>query len=332
MTDQHDGLCDPYGRRHTYLRISVTDRCNLRCTYCMPSQGIEKVPSSTLLSIEEIARLGQIFAGMGIRKIRITGGEPLVRRGLAELVRMLSQTQGIDTVSITTNGVLLCEFAKSLRNAGLSGLNVSLDTLRQDRFMQIARRPGLDDVLAGIDAALEAGFPSVKINMVVMRGVNDDELANFAELARHRPLHVRFIEFMPFTANDWEMERLLPYGQMIERLQKVYSLHRIDDANSESTAIHYAVDGWRGSIGFIASMTHSFCGKCNRLRLLSDGLLKSCLFRPPSVNLRDCLRNGLSDEEIREEIRCCVNAKSREHPPVEELANRATQLMARIGG
>ena len=255
------------------------------------------------------------------------------------MVRMLSQTQGIDTVSITTNGVLLCEFAKSLRNAGLSGLNVSLDTLRQDRFMQIARRPGLDDVLAGIDAALEAGFTSVKINMVVMRGVNDDELADFAELARHRPLHVRYIEFMPMGGcTVWTEDVFWPAEDILAKARELAELTpvKLPPDRHSGPARMFTIAGGKGRFGLITPLSSHFCGSCNRLRITPDGHLRTCLFSDKEYRLRPMLRHPrLGPEAVARVMRLALRKKPLGYRLLREQAGAGEAIhgmMSAIGG
>ncbi|MCG3199889.1 MAG: GTP 3',8-cyclase MoaA [Candidatus Omnitrophica bacterium] len=326
-------LVDRFGRVHTYLRVSVTDRCNLRCVYCMPSEGFEHVERDEILTYEEILRVVRLMAEIGIHKVRVTGGEPLVRKGLANLIAGIVATPGIETVAMTTNAVLLAEQAESLKRAGLSHLNISLDTLRADRFEAISRRANLREALAGIEAAIRSGFDPIKLNMVVMGGVNDDELLDFVELARHRPIQVRFLEFMPFKSNGWDQGTLVSYAEMRRRIEEQYDLIPlfIPDGPADVTK-EFAIPGFEGTIGFITSMTEDFCKDCNRIRLLADGSLKSCLFHPPEENLRAALRRGTSDDEVEGLIRRCVSAKLEKHEELEELIRLENNPMIAIGG
>ena len=267
-----NGLTDRFGRTHTYLRISVTDRCNLRCVYCMPAAGIITKPRDEILTFNEIERVAHLFARLGIEKIRLTGGEPLVRKNLPELVQRLARINGIRTVAMTTNGVLLKSHIKELKQAGLHSINVSLDTLRPERFERIALRSHYDDVLAGIEAALEEGFSPLKVNMVVMGGVNDDELLDFVELTKNRPINVRFIEFMPFKANQWAAGTFVPYVAMKASIDCHYELMpEPDNTRAGAAAKDFRIEGFTGSISFIPSMSDHFCDACNRLRLTADG-------------------------------------------------------------
>ena len=323
-------LIDRHGRKHTYLRISVTDRCNLRCTYCMPPQGIDWTPRPELLTEGEIVRLARIFVGMGIEKIRLTGGEPLSRRGIETIAARLSAL-GLRTLAMTTNGISLDRRAGILREAGVNSLTVSLDTLKRDRFKEITKRDHFQAVMAGIDASLAAGFAPVKINTVVMRGVNDDELLDFLDWAKDRPVNVRFIEYMPFRDNHWSKGELLPYAEMRRRIESRYSLiPLLTDASAVGK--DFKIGGYEGTVSFITSMTENFCGGCNRLRVTADGNIKSCLFHPAEKSLRDAMRDGALDEEIERLIMLAVDGKPAAHPPMEELLAVENRAMIEIGG
>ncbi|MDH3252372.1 MAG: GTP 3',8-cyclase MoaA [Ignavibacteria bacterium] len=324
-------LTDGFGRTHTYLRISVTDRCNLRCMYCMPAAGILAKPKADILTFQEIERVAELFARLGITKVRLTGGEPLVRRNLPELVRRLVRIAGIRTVAMTTNGVLLRSHIKDLRQAGLTKVNISLDTLLPERFERIAHRSHHGDVLAGIDAALEEGFAPLKINVVVIGGVNDDELPDFVELTRERPINVRFIEFMPFKANLWNAGTFVPYSKMRTSIEQRYELLP-DELLQGAVARDFRIAGFAGSVSFITSMSDHFCEGCNRLRLTADGSIKSCLFYSAGVNLRAALRGGASDEVLHDMIRSAVILKPRQHPGMDEIAKLGNHSMIEIGG
>ena len=338
-------LVDAFGRRHTYLRISVTDRCNLRCVYCQPDQSsrtrgsdawpqrIALQPREAVLTFDEIERVSRLFARLGITKIRITGGEPLVRRNISILIARLARIPGIETLGMTTNGVVLARHASRLKDAGLTHLNVSLDTLRPERFRQIALRAHLPDVLDGIEAALAAGFSPLKLNVVVMEEVNGDELLDFVEFVRCRPINVRFIEYMPFESNLWNTGSFLSFAEMSARIGARDELIPIDRPGETSpVAREFRIDGWRGTVGFIASMSEPFCNTCNRLRLRADGSLKSCLFHPAEVNLRQALRSGASDAMLEEMIRAAVQEKPAGHASVEELLVGGNRTMIEIGG
>ena len=323
---------DRFGRKHTALRISITERCNLRCRYCMPEEGVDLSPRSDLLTFEEIERLARLFVCGGVDKIRLTGGEPLVRKHVEDLVEMLGRLPGLDTLALTTNGMLLPRKLPRLRAAGLDAINISLDTLVPEKFETITRRGGLEDVLQAIEMAMAYGYDPVKVNCVVMRGVNDDELLDFVEWTRHVPIAVRFIEYMPFQGNGWSETGFFPYADMLERIGLFYpDLQRLED-DPNATARTWRVPGHRGTIGFIASMSEKFCGSCNRLRLTADGSLKVCLFGQAEVSLRDMLRGGASDRELDEAIRNAVLRKQAAHAGMLQLVDQENRPMILIGG
>lgn len=324
-------LTDSFGRVHSYLRVSVTDRCNLRCRYCMPPEGLEWIPRSEVLTFEEIERLVRLFVGMGIAKIRLTGGEPTVRKGIADLISRLSAIAGPVPLWMTTNGTTLAEYASTYRKAGLTGVNVSLDSLQRQRYREITMRDELDRVLRGMDAALEAGFESVKVNMVVMAGVNEEEIVDFVELARDRPLHVRFIEFMPFAGNGWSRAKVFPYAAMRERIERRFPLVSLP-GHASDVGKDFAVEGFAGKVGFVTSMTEHFCDGCNRLRLTAEGGLKTCLFSRAERDLRGPMREGSSDEDLAVLIRDELMHKWRGHPPMDRLVLVPNKSMVAIGG
>jgi cyclic pyranopterin phosphate synthase len=308
-------LQDSFGRQHDYLRISLVERCNLRCQYCMPPDGVPLQPSDDLLlSREEIYTLTALFSKHGVTKVRLTGGEPLLRRDLVEIVSDLAQTLGIPHVGMTTNGVTLKHKLPSLVHAGLTHVNISLDTLRPNVFEILTRRRQgyLTQVLSSIHCACEL-LPlrqRVKINVVVMKGINDDELEDFCYLTKQLPLDVRFIEFMPFHDNGWNQGKFVSYRQMQTKLQHLH-LQRIPDGPNDTTKWwKLPQDHALGRIGFITSMSDHFCGTCNRLRLTADGKLKACLFGSSEVSLRDALRSGYSTESIEKLIHYAVQRKT----------------------
>lgn len=324
-------LVDRFGRRHSYLRVSVTDRCNLRCVYCMPMQGIKWRPKDELLTFEEIFRVVKVFAELGIDKVRITGGEPLVRVGIESLVKQLRSISAINTLAMTTNAVLLKDKAKALKESGLNSLNISLDSLRKERFKEITKRDDHDNVMAAIDEAISSGFAPLKLNVVVMSGINDDEILDFIEFTKERPINVRFIEYMPFKDNQWQAQRVISYREMkglIEQNYKLMALYQEDSA----VAKDFSVANHVGTVSFITSMTDSFCATCNRIRLTADGSIKSCLFYPAEVNIRDELRKGISDSILAKLIQDVVLLKPIGHPPMEELAAVENRAMIAIGG
>jgi len=330
---QSNVLIDGFGRRHNYLRISVTDRCNLRCTYCMPKDGLVWKKQQELLTFEELVRVAKIFVDMGVTKIRLTGGEPMVRKGLTDLVQSLGAIPGLKTLAMTTNATLLAPHVQTLHQSGMSQLNISLDTFKADRFSQIARQDEtvFAQVMAGIDAAIEQNFDSVKINMVVMSGINDDEILDFVDFASKHRVNVRFIEYMPFKDNLWTNEKVVTYKDMLALIGEHYSVKKLDDEPS-AVGKDYAIDGGAGSISFISSMSDSFCSTCNRLRLTSDGQVKSCLFYPAETNLRDAMRQGATDSQVQGMILDSLRMKPEAHPPAEEIAAQDNRAMIEIGG
>lgn len=323
-------LVDSFGRAHTYLRISVTDRCNLRCRYCMPADGLVWKKRDQLLSYEEIERLAGIFVSMGIEKIRLTGGEPLVRKDLITLVQKLAKIENLKTLAMTTNATLLAPQAKALRQAGLTHLNISLDSLRKERFEEITRLDSFDDVMSGIMAAIESGYQSLKINAVAIAGFNDDEILDFVAFAQKHKVNVRFIEFMPFKDNEWNIEKVVTYSEIKAQIEKHYRLSQIEQ-NPSDVSKDFAIAGG-GSVSFITSMSESFCSTCNRLRLTGEGSIKSCLFYPAELSLRDAMRNGAADKTIEEMILQSLAAKPEAHPPAEEIAAQDNRTMIEIGG
>ena len=323
---------DTFGRRHTYLRISVTERCNLRCMYCMPEAGVDLSPRSALLRFEEIERLARLFVSHGIDKIRLTGGEPLVRKGIEDLADRLGRLRGLETFAITTNGMLIPRKLPRLHAAGVNRINVSLDTLDRDRFEVVTRRKGFDDVLQGIDLAIRYGYDPVKINCVVMRGVNDDEVADFVDWTRDAPIEVRFIEYMPFQGNGWSESAFLPYSAMIDRIRRRHpGFVRLKDG-PHATSKTWRVPGYRGTVGFIPSMSDAFCSGCNRLRLTADGSLKVCLFGHDEVSLRDLMRRGATDVEVVQAIQDAVLRKKAAHAGMHRLMDEENRPMILIGG
>ena len=287
-------MVDGFGRSIRYLRISVTDKCNLRCVYCMPEEGLEWLRRDEILSYEEITRIVEIMAPMGLTRVRLTGGEPLVRKDLPDLVRRLSGVSGIEDISLSTNAVLLAPLAQELRDAGLHRINVSLDSLRPERADRIARRPYvLQRVMEGLEAAEAVGFDPIKINVVLMRGENDDEVADFAALTRDRPWHVRFIEVMPTEANlGVSASQTMGCDEALALLQKVDRLQPVEGPEGNGPAAYYQFPGAAGTIGVITPMSHNFCGACNRMRLTANGQLRPCLFGTIETPLRDPLRRG----------------------------------------
>lgn len=327
-------LTDTFGRKHNYLRVSLTERCNLRCEYCMPLKGTKLSEQSKLLSNNEIVRLVSLFAKYGVDKIRITGGEPTVKRDIIQIVESLRDIKKLKTIAMTTNGLTLTKHLVDLQRVGLNALNVSLDTLQQNTYGKITRRDGqlLKRVLAGIDLALQLGFSPVKVNCVLMRGINFNELRDFVEMTRDRTISYRFIEFMPFSMNDWDEKRMVPYKEAIQEIMKSYPNFERCNNEPNSTSKMYRVPGFVGNIGFISSMTEDYCDSCNRLRLMADGNLKACLFQNNEISLRDPLREGASDEELLDIISNAVNDKKRKHAGMKNLPRMPNRPMILIGG
>ncbi len=303
---------DSFQRKIDYLRLSITDRCNLRCSYCMPDSGVHKLEHSEILRYEEIMRLARIVTGIGISKVRITGGEPLVRRDILTLCENLSMLPWLKSLSLTTNGVLLADFAEGLVRAGIKRLNISLDTLKPARFAEITRKDFFDRVWEGIMAAQRASISPIKLNAVIMRGVNDDEIEDLAGLTFRFPFHVRFIEFMPFRPAGYEAA-FVPAYEILERLRKVAPLSRSEVDQGNGPALHYRFEGAPGKIGIISPVSEHFCPSCNRLRVTADGKLRTCLFSQEETDLRGPLRGRDSDEDIAAIIRAAINKKPEKH-------------------
>jgi cyclic pyranopterin phosphate synthase len=294
VTGRQEPMRDSFGRRIEYLRISVTDKCNLRCVYCMPLHGLPWLRREELLSYEEIAAVVGAMAPMGLRRLRITGGEPLVRRDVTTLVGMLAAIPGIEDIALSTNAVLLSDMADDLRAAGITRVNISLDSLRPERVEAIARRPGaFDRIMDGLDAAERVGMLPIKINVVVMRGRNDDELEDFARITLDRPWHVRFIEVMPVGENlDVSANEYVPATEMLRRVRSIGALEPVEGPPGNGPAAYYRFPDAPGTVGVITPMSHNYCDSCNRMRLTADGQLRPCLFGDLQTNLRDPLRAG----------------------------------------
>ncbi|MGH7575846.1 MAG: GTP 3',8-cyclase MoaA [Longimicrobiales bacterium] len=327
------GMRDAFGRRIEYLRISVTDKCNLRCVYCMPEEGLPWLSRSEILSYEEIAEIVRVMAAMGLRRVRITGGEPLVRRDLDHLVRAISAIPGIEDIALSTNAVLLAEQAQRLRSAGVHRVNVSLDSLRPDRVDAIARRPGsYARIMAGLDAAERVGFDPIKINTVIMRGRNDDELEDLAAITRERPWHVRFIEVMPVGENlDVSAREFVSAHEMLGVVRRIGELEPVTGPHGNGPATYFRFPGARGTVGVITPMSHNYCDRCNRLRLTADGRLRPCLFGAIETPLRDPLRR---DEPLEPLIVETLAIKPERHHLVQGSAAGSGGLLAlsQVGG
>ena len=323
------GILDSFGRSINYLRISVTDRCNLRCLYCMPPEGVPQMPHSEILSYEEIRTVVQSAAELGINRIRLTGGEPLVRADLPKLIKMLSQIEGIEELSLTTNGTVLKKYALELKQADLSRVNVSLDTLKADKFRYITSLGKLKTVLEGIEAAKEAGFEPVKINTVIMRGINDDEILDFARMTYKEGCHVRFIELMPFKG----AEEFVPSIELRQHISLLGKLEPCASITGNGPATYYRLVGARGAIGFITPLTEaSFCSRCNRMRLTPDGKLRPCLLGEDEIDLKTPLRNNASMEELKSLILKAVASKPEHHNLEGGNIRPVNRKMSQIGG
>ncbi len=326
-------LTDQFDRPVTYLRVSVTDKCNLRCIYCMPERGLPWLPKSDILAYEEIGCIVEAAAAVGVNGVRISGGEPLVRKNLDRLVGVIARTPGIRDVSLSTNGLLLAEQLDRLRSAGLQRVNVSLDTLRPERFAELARRPGLDRVLAAIEACTAAGLAPVKINCVVMRGKNDDEIADFAQWTKHAAVYVRFIEVMPVHENlQVQRDAYIGSDEILERVRAIGDLRAVKGPGGNGPARYYAFDGAPGAVGVISPLSHDYCERCNRVRLTADGRLRLCLFGDNEIDLRTPVREGASTAEIARIFRASMLVKpERHHLEVGEASSRMLAF-SEIGG
>ncbi len=287
-------MIDQFGRRVEYLRVSVTDKCNLRCVYCMPLEGLDWLKRESLLSYEEIASVLRTMAGMGLEKVRITGGEPLVRKDLPSLVGMVAEIPGIVDISLSTNAVLLADQAQALRDAGIRRVNVSLDSLQEERVDAIARRPGsFGRIMEGLEAAEAVGFDPIKINVVLIGGQNDDEIEDFALITRDRPWHIRFIELMPTGSNlQLSTDNFVSCQEALARIRRMGSIEPVDGPAGNGPATYFQFPGAAGTVGVITPMSHNYCDRCNRMRLTADGQLRPCLFGSIQTNLRDPLRAG----------------------------------------
>jgi len=303
---------DKFGRRHDYLRISLTERCNLRCSYCMPENGVPLTPKDNLMTASEVFQIARVFTRLGVDKIRLTGGEPLVRKDAAEIILSLSVLPV--KLSITTNGILIDRYIENFKEAGISSLNLSLDTLKRDQFLKITKRDEFDTVLNNIDLLLAEGF-HVKINVVVQKGVNEKEILDFIEWTKNEDVHIRFIEFMPFAGNSWNKESIFSYKDILNRVQAIHSVEKLSD-KPHATSKAFKVKGYKGTFAVISSMTDNFCASCNRLRLTANGKMKNCLFSKGEADLLTSFRKG---EDIEPIIRQCIQKKKAVHGGIENI-------------
>ena len=324
-------LYDPFGRSINYLRLSITDRCNLRCVYCMPAGGVHALRHKDVLSFEELLRVARAAVAVGVEKIRITGGEPLVRKGVIPFLAELATTPGLKRLVLTTNGIMLPEMAAELRCAGVESLNISLDSLQPDTFDSITRGGDILKVFEGIKAAEEAGFQRIKINVVVIRGVNDHEVADFAALTLKRPYHVRFIEYMPTLRDDSWQSRTISGSEILGNLALRYSLQPARKGAMDGPASYFRIAGAVGKIGVITPVSCHFCNECNRIRVTSTGIAKSCLFATETHDLKPYIHAG-DDKALRDALRFVVNDKPEHHAIAERARQKITLPMSQVGG
>ena len=323
-------IVDPHGRRIHYVRMSVTDRCNFRCVYCMPDEEFERTERDELMSFEEFERLGRVLTEMGVDRIRLTGGEPTVRRDIVDLVQRLARLPGLRDLAMTTNGWNLRKLAGPLRDAGLTRLNISIDTLQRERFLAITKVDRLDDVLAGIETVADLGWLPLKLNVVVVRGMNEDEVADFVERFAALPVTIRFIEYMPFGTSRFG---LVPWATTRARLEERYTLLPSAGPDGSGPANYWSIVGTPVEVGAIGALSRQFCEACNRVRITADGRLKTCLaYEPEMVSLRDVLRNGGSDDDLEATVRRGMLHKPAAHITGRDGSNPFEGHMVQIGG
>ena len=326
-------LIDGMGRTIVNLRISVTDRCNFRCTYCMPADNVEFMDRSNLLSFEEIQRVAQIVSRMGINRLRLTGGEPLMRKNLPVLIKMLNEVDGIDDIAMTTNAYFLKDQAQSLKDAGLKRLNVSLDALDPKKFRDVNRRDCLQSVLDGLDTARKVGFKSIKINAVAVRNFSETEIMSLIEMGRSDGFEIRFIEFMPLDSDKvWERDKVLFGHEIVNMIKENYELVPIDNSLEIGPASEYNFADGKGKIGIITAVSNPFCDHCNRIRMTADGKLRTCLFSTKETNLKELIRSGATDKTIIETLKQAVLVKEPGHKINLDDFERPTRAMHAIGG
>ncbi len=316
-----------------YLRLSITDRCNLRCMYCMPDEGIDFVPHGDVLSYEEILHLVDVSVHAGIRKVRLTGGEPLVRKGFIDFLAELSCLEGLEEITLTTNGVLLRDFAADIRACGICRINISLDTLKPDRFFQITRRDYFERVIQGIQEAERLGFDPIKINVVAIRGFNEDEILDFARMTLDKPYHIRFIEYMPVgKGNSWTNDKFISTDEIKERILEIGGLHPVLSSAFDGPAERFRLEGGKGEIGFIGALSNHFCDRCNRLRLTAEGHLRGCLFSDREIDVRAALREGKADGHLIRLITRAIESKPKSHDGMSPERRKCVRHMSSIGG
>ena len=335
-------LIDNFGREISYLRISITDRCNYRCIYCQSEKKFEFIPHQEILRFEEIVEIVQEAVNLGITKVRITGGEPLVRKGVVDFIKKLREIKKLEDISLTTNGFFLSEYAKKLKDAGLNRVNISLDSLQEEKYKRITRGGSLEKVLKGIDSALKAGLLPIKINTVLIRGINDDEVEDFVRLALERPLNIRFIEFMPSgeeVINEFE-NKFISVQEIKEKLIKKYLLNPIKISTANGPAKYYQIKGGQGTIGFITALSQHFCKTCNRIRLTSEGKLRPCLFSNKEIDIKKAIRKLARDKNerflrkkiIRDKLKEAVKLKPEGHKLNIKNQENLSFHMSQVGG
>jgi len=333
-------LIDNLGREISYLRVSVTDRCNYRCIYCKPEEQFEFIPHEEILRYEEIVEIIEEAVNLGVTKVRITGGEPLVRKGVVDFIKKLKEIKKLEDISLTTNGFFLSEYAEKLKDAGLNRVNISLDSLQEEKYKRITRGGSLEKALKGIDSALKAGLLPIKINTVLIRGINDDEVEDFVRLTLGRPLNIRFIEFMP-SGEELKYnyrDKFISVLEIKESLAEKYPFRPIDINSGNGPAKYYQIKGGQGTIGFITALSQHFCKTCNRIRLTSEGKLRPCLFSNMEVDIKQAIRNAKTDDKIirskiiRNNIGEAISIKPEGHRLNEKFSNRDSFKMSKIGG
>jgi len=333
-------LIDNFGREISYLRVSITDRCNYRCIYCKPEEQFEFIPHEEILRYEEIVEIIEEAVNLGVTKVRITGGEPLARKGVVDFIKKLREIKKLEDISLTTNGFFLSEYAEKLKDAGLNRVNISLDSLQEEKYKRITRGGSLEKALKGIDSALKAGLLPIKINTVLIRGINDDEVEDFVRLTLGRPLNIRFIEFMPSgeELKDNYRDKFISVLEIKESLAEKYSFRPVDINSGDGPAKYYQIKGGQGTIGFITALSQHFCKTCNRIRLTSEGKLRPCLFSNMEVDIKQAIRNAKTDDKIirskiiRNNIGEAISIKPEGHKLNEKFSNRDSFKMSKIGG
>lgn len=333
-------LIDNLGREISYLRVSITDRCNYRCIYCKPEEQFEFIPHEEVLRYEEIVEIIKEAVNLGVTKVRITGGEPLVRKGVVDFIKKLREIKKLEDISLTTNGFFLSEYAEKLKDAGLNRVNISLDSLQEEKYKRITRGGSLEKALKGINSALKAGLLPIKINTVLIRGINDDEVEDFVRLTLGRPLNIRFIEFMPSgeELKDNYRDKFISVLEIKESLAEKYSFRPVDINSGNGPAKYYQIKGGQGTIGFITALSQHFCKTCNRIRLTSEGKLRPCLFSNIEVDIKQAIRNAKTDDKIigskiiRNNIEKAISIKPEGHKLNEKFSNRDSFKMSKIGG